>query len=70
MTVYRLVELHCDGDGGDCPEQPDWTRAQESVSLLWKIAKGYGWVRRRVGGRVIHLCPDCQKADASVEGGE
>lgn len=47
MTIYRLVELHCDGDGGDCPAQPDMTRGYESAALLWKRAKSLGWVRRR-----------------------
>lgn len=61
MTIYRLIELHCDGLAGDCPEQPDWTRAMESADFLWRQAKAYGWVRRRVGGRLLHLCPDCQE---------
>lgn len=60
MTIYRPVELHCDGDDGDCPAQPDTSRGYESASLLWKRAESLGWARRRVNGRVIHLCDECQ----------
>lgn len=59
MTIYRLVELHCDGDDGDCPAQPDMSRSMQSATLLWKIAKRHGWKRRRVDGRLLHFCDEC-----------
>lgn len=43
MTAYRLVELHCDGDDGDCPAQPDMSRGLPvSVAMLWKRAEPLG----------------------------
>lgn len=61
MTVYRLVEIHCDGDNGDCPNEPDATRSQTSARALWDSAQRHGWVRRVRNGRAVHLCPQCQR---------
>ena len=64
MTIYRLIELHCDGENGDCPAQPDMSRSYQSAVMLWNRAKSLGWVRRRVDGRVVHLCDECaEEAD-------
>lgn len=57
MTFRREIELTCDGTPGapfSCPTPAIFAL---TVPGAWRDASREGWVRRVVGGKVIHLCP-------------
>lgn len=63
MGVYAVWSVSCDGIGpdqhsGDC----EWWIGQEprKRDAKW-LAEKHGWKRRRREGRIVYLCPACEK---------
>ena len=57
MSIAKTYDVFCDGDG--CINWEDGASSTRSASVARRHAKGYGWVRRRLDGRMVDLCPRC-----------
>lgn len=65
MTAHNLgVEIACDGPAPtrDCPCSAAIPIRFTSMTAAAVRVDGRadGWVRRRRGGRLVDLCPDCK----------
>lgn len=63
MTIYKFIDLDCDGPGGrGCPHN---NKIQaDSAAMARQEAKLYGWATERLDSGIrIDLCSLCKKEE-------
>jgi hypothetical protein len=59
MSIVTSLSLFCDGKNGECSTWFDAMAPDEPAAKIRRYAKRGGWTRRRAGGRLYDLCPEC-----------
>ncbi|MGW8846579.1 hypothetical protein ACWGNE_02250 [Streptomyces xiamenensis] len=57
MTATQILLIRCDGPG--CVAEWGSPAPADTHAELRAHLRTQGWARRRSGGRVADLCPDC-----------
>jgi hypothetical protein len=68
MTVTAIYSVFCDVDGPACVGWTGEHQHQPEVrNTARRDARREGWVRKRVGSRIIDICPYClQSVDIRI----
>ena len=61
MSIRPYYDVWCDVEKDGCI---GWEQQATSSTRrdAWRRAKACGWKSKRVAGKTIHVCPNCQKA--------